>query len=355
MISSFFVILPPLLFQGALHLNYNKLLEHLWVIAPFAIVGVILSTFSIGFMMKQFGGLEPWLLALLFGAMMAPTDPVSVLAIFKEMTVPEALKYLVEGESLFNDGTGVVIFGILLSLLLEGGTFSLSAALIQFVKVSLGGMIFGVILGYLAYLMLRKLDDHLLENAICLTLAYGSFWLAEQVHVSGVIATVMAGLFIGNQGRRLAMAPQTIDTVETFFESLDFLINSLLFILIGLELQTLSRADISANIGPLFVAILALVVSRAIAVYPLYSLTRNLGRRRPMAWAHVMWWGGLRGSIPIALLLSLPSHPMIDPYRPVLLVAGFGTVFFSLVIQGITMKPLLIVLGLNVPEEARSH
>jgi CPA1 family monovalent cation:H+ antiporter len=343
----FFVMLPPLLFQGALHLELNRLLEHFWPICIFAILGVLISTFVIGGTVFWLGGIDALLVALLFGAMISPTDPVSVLAIFKTMGVPDNLRYLVEGESLFNDGTGVVIFAIILEMILVGGEFHAAHAVIEFVKVAAGGLVLGGLLGVVTFWIMGKLDDHLLENSICLVLAYGSFWVAETFHFSGVIATVMAGLMIGNYGRRFSMSEKTTETVEMFFESIDFLINSLLFILIGIELQTLSFADVTQHMRVLLVALGAMLIARAAVVYPLYFATNMVGTVRPARWSHVLFWGGLRGSIPIALLLGLPENPVLDRYRPQLLVAGFGIVFFSLVIQGITMKPLLAALKIS--------
>ncbi|MCP4589319.1 MAG: sodium:proton antiporter [bacterium] len=342
----FFVMLPPLLFQGALHIELNRLLQHFWPILTFSVIGVLLSTFVIGGLMYTVGGVGVFLVALLFGAMVTPTDPVSVLALFRECDVPADLKYLVEGESLFNDGTGVVVFTIILSMIVEDRSFEPGAAALEFAKVAVGGLLLGALLGGIAFWVMRHINDHLLENAICLVLAYGSFWLAEVMHVSGVIATVIGGLMIGNFGRRFSMARQTRETVETFFESVDFLINSFLFILIGLELQTLTWESMVDNLPALLVAVGALLASRAIVVYPLYGLLNLAGTRRPKRWAHILFWGGLRGSIPIALLLGLPEHAVIDAHRETLLVAGFGLVFFSLVFQGLTMKPLLHVLGI---------
>ena len=348
----FFVMLPPLLFQGALHLELNRLLKNFWPICLFAVIGVLISTVVIGGLFLWLGGIDSLLVALLFGAMISPTDPVSVLAIFRATDVPDSLRYLVEGESLFNDGTGVVIFTIILDMILGAGEFHAAHAIGEFVKVAAGGLALGGLLGFIAFLIFRNLDDHLLENAICLVLAYGSFWVAESIHFSGVIATVMAGLMIGNYGRSFSMSHKTTETVETFFESIDFLINSLLFILIGIELQTLSLQDVTQNLRPLIVAIAAMLLARAVVVYPLYFATNLVGRVRPPKWSHVLFWGGLRGSIPIALLLGLPGNALLDLYRSPLLVAGFGVVFFSLVFQGITMKPLLAALKVGTPEES---
>jgi CPA1 family monovalent cation:H+ antiporter len=350
----FFVMLPPLLFQGALHLELNRLLQNFWPICFFAILGVLISTFVIGGLFLWMGGIGNLLVALLFGAMISPTDPVSVLAIFRATRVPDNLRYLVEGESLFNDGTGVVLFTIILDMILGAGEFHAMHAVGEFVKVAAGGLVLGGLLGFVVFLILRNLDDHLLENTICLVLAYGSFWVAESIHFSGVIATVMAGLMVGNYGRRFSMSEKTTETVETFFESIDFLINSLLFILIGIELQTLSLQDVTHNIRPLIVAIAAMLLARAVVVYPLYFATNLVGRVRPPEWSHVLFWGGLRGSIPIALLLGLPRNMMLNTYRTPLLVAGFGVVFFSLVVQGITMKPLLAALQVGARKSSVS-
>jgi len=205
----------------------------------------------------------------------------------------------------------------------------------------------------IVFATLRKLNDHLLENAICLVLAYGSFWLAEVMHVSGVIATVTAGLLIGNYGRSHSMNQKTSATVETFFESIDFLVNSFLFILIGLELRELPK-HIPVNTWQLVgVAIGAMLVGRAFVAYTFYWGLNQVGTRRSDAWKHILFWGGLRGSIPIALLLHLPlaaslpeGHPLIA-MRPVLLLAGFSCVFFSLVVQGLTMTPLMRYLKIG--------
>lgn len=351
----FFVFLPPLLFQGAMHVELNHLLRHLAPIACFAVPGVIVSTALVGGLVGWFGGIESVVVALLFGALISPTDPVSVLALFKEANAPSDLRVIIEGESLFNDATGVVLFTILLDAAARNQGLALGAATFEFVKVSAGGLVLGAALGGLAFAVLRRLNDHLLENAICLTLAYGAFWLAEVLHVSGVIATVTAGLLIGNYGRQFSMSPRTTTVVETFFESIDFLINSFLFILIGLELREVPEALPVPAPRLIVVAIAAMLIGRAAVAYIFYWAINLVGTRRPVPWKHVLFWGGLRGSIPIALLLQLPTvadlpaeNPLVV-YRPALLAAGFACVFFSLVVQGLTMKPLLRFLQIAEP------
>lgn len=349
----FFVFLPPLLFQGSMHMQLRRLLAHIGPIACFAIPGVIVSTLVVGGLVGWLGGMTSMLAAMLFGSLISPTDPVSVLALFREAKAPEDLRALVEGESLLNDATGIVLFTILLEAAIHGSGLSFGAAAVEFVKVSIGGFVLGGALGVLAFTVLRRLDDHLLENAICLALAYGSFWLAEVLHVSGVIATVMAGLMIGNFGRKHSMSQKTIETVETFFESIDFIINSFLFILIGLELRQIPMESLMDPWRLVLVAIGAMLIGRAVVTYTFYWALNKVGTRRPESWKHVLFWGGLRGSIPIALLLHLPvdsALPEGSPLmglRPALLVAGFACVTFSLVVQGLTMKPLMRRLGVG--------
>ncbi len=341
----FFVLLPPLLFQGALHLDFNRLLAHFWPILLFAIAGVAVSTLALGGVIYLAGGFQSLLVALLLGSMLSATDPVSVLALFKKAGVSEDLRHVMEGESLFNDGTAVVLFGLLYGLVRTGGTVDPPAVVLGFLQTVGGGLLTGAVLGYLTYLFMRSLDDPLVETTACLVLALGSFWVAEHLlHLSGVIATVTAGLFIGNYGPRLSMSPKVKVSLNSFFEVVDFIINSIIFLMIGLEIREVGLSGLLSHLGLVGAAVVAMLASRALVVYTFYPALNLAGRKRPGSWAHVLFWGGLRGSIPVALLLGLPPD---FPHRDELLVAGFGVVLFSLLVQGLTVKPLLARLGLQ--------
>jgi CPA1 family monovalent cation:H+ antiporter len=274
---------------------------------------------------------------MLFGAMVAATDPISVLAIFREVKTPERLKTLVEGESLFNDGTSVVLFGVLYGALYGGTEVSAAGASLEFMKVVVGGALVGLALGYLAYRVMKRLDDHLLEVTLTVVLVFGSFLLAELFHLSGVIAVVIAGLIIGNYGRAFSMSQQTRDTVENFWQVIDFLINALLFLLIGFEMKAYVP-DLERFLVPGLLVIAIVLLSRALTVYPVWLLVSKTPQAYPFRWSHVLWWGGLKGSIPIALVLGMPSD---IPFRAEFLVLTAFLVFFSLVIQSLTMKPLV--------------
>jgi CPA1 family monovalent cation:H+ antiporter len=350
----FFVLLPPLLFQGAFHMQLDRLRALAVPVAVFATLGVAASTFLIGAMVYWTGVFDSWLIALLFGALICPTDPVSVLAIFRLHRVPTNLRYLVEGESLFNDGTGVVVFTIILAMIVSGTEASVTAAVGEFLKVAFGGAVIGVVFGLVCYAILRRLNDHLLENMICLVVCFSSFWIAEHLHLSGVIATVCAGLLLGNYGRNLAMSEQTSQTVDRFFETIDFIVNSILFILIGLELKAVETDHIAGHLAGIALAVGAVLISRILVVYPIFLATRRFIGNPPARWTPVLFWGGLRGSIPIALLLGLPHHGVLDEHRARILVVGFGVVCFSLIVQGLTMKPLIFSLGLNQVDESHS-
>jgi CPA1 family monovalent cation:H+ antiporter len=335
------LFLPPLVFEAAFHLNVEAVRRNLPTILLFAVPGVILNMLLVGGIVAWGAGL-PLSLTLVFGALISATDPVAVVAIFRKLGVPKRLEVLLEGESLLNDGTAIVAFQLAVASLALGG-FNLGQGLIDFVRVSAGGLLVGLVLGWLISRMIAQIDDHLVETTLTTVLAYGSYLLAEQLHVSGVLAVVVAGLVNGNLGPR-GMSPTTRIVVLNFWEYVAFLANSAVFLLIGLQIDV---PGLAANGQPILWAVVGVLVSRAVVVYGLSML----GGRLPWSWRHVLYWGGLRGGIALALALSLPAA--IGPGRTAITVMTFGVVLFTLVGQGLTMAPFVRRLGLTQRGEAQ--
>lgn len=334
------ILVTPLIFEAAFHIRWENLRRDLGFILALAIPGVILTTLLVGGII--FAGTNYTLpMAMLFGALMAATDPVSVIAVFRSLGVPKRLQVLMEGESLFNDGTAIVLFDLVLAIALgttssQGNTEWLSY-LTDFVRVAGGGLVTGLVLGWVVSQVISKIDDHLIETTLTSVLAFGAYLTAEQLHVSGVLAVVAAGLVNGNISPR-GMSPTTRIVVTNFWEYVAFLSNSFVFLLIGLEMEL---SQLIAQWQPILLAILAVLLARAVVIYGLTLTNRDVPRR----WSHVLLWGGLRGAISLALALSLPLSlgiPEVTQMRSM----AFGVVLFTILVQGFTMQPLVKAMNL---------
>ncbi len=333
-------MLSFLLFAGALHVNLNDLNEQKWVIGTLATIGVISSTFVIGtavfYLLQWLGITVSYIYCLVFGALISPTDPIAVMGILKVVGAPKALETKIAGESLFNDGIGVVVFLVLLGIATGGTEVSTSSVLSLFAIESIGGIMFGLGLGFLGFFMLRGVDNYQVEVLVTLALVMGGYVLAEVIHVSAPIAIVVAGLFIGNQGRMLAMSDKTRERLDDFWELIDEILNAVLFLLIGMEILILTFSKQYMIAGLLTIPIVLL--ARLICVGTPIQIMKRFRSFTPYA-ITILTWGGLRGGISVALALSIPAGPARDP----LLVITYFVVVFSIVVQGLTIKKVLSV------------
>ncbi len=327
-------MLSFLLFAGALHVNINDLAKQKWVIATLATVGTVSSTFVVGLLFwiltSTLGMDIPLVYCLLFGALISPTDPIAVLGILKSAGAPKSLETKITGESLFNDGVGVVVFIVVLKLATGGGELSGSEIALLFVEEALGGVVFGLILGGLAYWMLIRVDNYSVEVLITLALVMGGYSLALAIHTSGPIAMVVAGLLIGNHGRRLAMSERTREHLDTFWELVDEILNTVLFVLIGFEVLILAFSVKTAIAAALTIPMV--LFARFICVGTPIRLMR-LRREFTPGVIKILTWGGLRGGISVALALSIPP----GPERDVILPVTYSVVVFSILVQGLTI------------------
>lgn len=332
------LFLPALVFEGSVKLDVRRLVRDAVPLLLLANVGVLLATLVVGYLLHWALGL-PLLIALLFGAIISATDPISVLALFKDLKMDRRLSVIIEGESLLNDGTAVVLFQILLAGAVAG-QFGLARGVGQFVVAVVGGAAIGFALGYVVSRLTQTIDDPQIEITLTTIVAYGSYLLAFNLHLSGVIATACAGLMVGNFGAKQGMSPRTRTALESFWEYIAFVMNSLVFLLIGLEV----RVDALASAWrPVLLAIAAVLLARALSVYLLVPASNLVAENIPVRWQHLIVWGGLRGSLALALALSLDNA---FPYRDRILDLTFGVVVFSILVQGLTIKPLLRILHL---------
>lgn len=331
------IMLGYLLFAGALHVDLSALAQQKKLIAILATLGVITSTFLVGtatYYLLPLLGLEiPFLHCLLFGALISPTDPVAVLGILKSAGAPKSLETKITGESLFNDGIGVVVFLAILGVVKGDAEFSAGHLTQLFFVEAVGGILLGLALGGLSFWMIKQVNDHKLEVLITLALVTGGYALAAKLHTSGPLAMVVAGLMMGNHGRTLAMSPSTVDHLDSFWELIDEILNALLFLLIGFEVLVLSFQLNYLTAG--LIAIPLVLACRFTAVGLPINLLKPFRTFSPGV-VKILTWGGLRGGISVALALAIPQ----DAGRDLFLVMTYTVVIFSIAVQGMTLKHL---------------
>ncbi|MFN3234987.1 MAG: cation:proton antiporter [Gammaproteobacteria bacterium] len=331
-------MLSFLLFAGALTIDLSDLRSQKWEITILALLGTIISTFIIGwltFYLLQFLGQGlPMIYCMLFGALISPTDPIAVLAIFRKVGAPRSLDSLLAGESLFNDGVGVVLFLTIYQMAFNGEAVTAQHVISLFIHQAAGGIVYGILLGYLGYWLIKGIDHYVLEIFITLGITTGGYTLAQAIDISGPLAMVVAGIFIGNHKKLFHMKAKTRQNIEVFWEVIDMALNALLFLLIGLELNLIkvSWFEIAAGLAAIIITLLA----RTITVGgPLFIMGKK--KKRIPFTIPIMVWGGLRGGLAIALALAIPyGHP-----REILLPMAYAVVIFSIIVQGLTVKYLV--------------
>ena len=329
----FYVFLPPLVFEAALYIRWRELKRDLPVVGLLATVGLVAAA-AVTAVGMHYAVHWAWSSAIVFGVLIAATDPVSVIATFKEAGVRGRLRLLVEAESLLNDGTAAVLFVVALGIAAGTGVDvpNVGAALLLSIG---GGVVCGAATGFVLMFLAGRTADHLVEITFTTLAAYGSFFLAEHLHFSGVLAALAAGLVTGNYGRLGYISKAGHSTVESFWDYVAFVVNSLIFLLIG---TGETQQHFGALWWPALVAILLVTLGRAVAIYPICALFGGSGLKVDMRHQHVLFWGGLRGALALALALGLPPDL---PLRDDIITVSFAVVAFSIFAQGLSMTPVL--------------
>lgn len=337
--------LPALLFAGSLHVNLSDLRSYKWPIGLLATFGILVSTFAVGtiayLILPFFGWNVGYIYCLLFGALISPTDPIAVMGILKNSGAPKSLRTTIVGESLFNDGTAIVIFSMLLGILMLGHEPSALEISALFAQEAIGGVLYGAAIGLIGVAMLRTIDQHQVSVMITLAMVFGGSALAVKLHVSSPIAMVVAGLILGNYGRNLAMSENSRRYVDSFWELVDDILNALLFVLIGLELLVLPFSWL--HIGAALLLVIVVLGSRLMTVGPAILLLRHKhlgGRQIDKGAIRILTWGGLRGGISVALALSLP----ISPERDLIIVLTYIVVLTSILVQGLSIGKVVNII-----------
>jgi len=344
------VLLPGLIFEASLNLDINELRRAFGGVTLLAVPGVLINAIVVAVLLAVTTDISLEL-GFVIGAMVAATDPAAVISTFRRLGSPKRLATMVEGESLFNDGTALVIFVIAMKFVTSNA--SLLDGAWTFAVTVVVSTVIGSATGFVASRIIATVDDHLLELTISLATAYGAYLLADQLHESGVIATVVAGLVLGNYGRRIGMSERTQDALNTVWEFISFLLTALVFLLVGLVITFPSLVE---AIGPIAWGVFAVVVGRALVVYLLLGGTSHLISDRyhpaiPTPWLHVMFWSGLRGAVAVAMALSLPAD---FPQRALLQEVTFGIVLFTLLVQGTTIGLVIQRSGAGAISEPRT-
>ena len=328
-----------LLFAGAMHINLDRLLERKWTIGLLASVGVITSMFLVAggayYIFQLFGFYVPFIYCLLFGSLISPTDPIAVMGILKTAGASKSLEIKIAGESLFNDGVAIVVFLAIFGMAVNGEAFDAQHIGILFVQEAFGGALFGFACGWVVLKMLKRVDNYQVEILLTLALVSGGATAAAGLHLSAPIAVVVAGLMIGNHGRRDAMSNKTVQHLDTFWELIDEILNAVLFLIIGLEVMVLSL-DLQTWVAGLVMAIMVLC-ARLISVGIPVNVLRKLNREFHPHAVKILTWGGLRGGISVALALSIPA----SPERDLIVAVTYVIVVLSILVQGLTIGKLV--------------
>ncbi len=332
-------MLSFLLFAGALRIDINQLKNQKWEIAVLALGSTIASTLLVAgltfYILPIIGVRVTFIYCLLFGALISPTDPIAVLATFKELGAPKKLSVMVEGEALFNDGVAIVIFLTIYQLAFNGQHHvTWQATSLLFLEQAGGGIIYGGAIGLLAYWLIKPIDDHKIEILITLLIVTAGYTLARHLHISGPLAMVVAGIFIGNRGRNFSMSKKSVEYLDNFWELIEEILNAVLFLLIGLELLAVSIGK-HQFIAALFAIPLVLLIRSITVVIPMSIFKK--WRRYPTGTIRILIWGGLRGGLALALALALPA----GKYRDLIIAMTYAVAAFAIIVQGITVRPLV--------------